>query len=98
RREDLRGLALAALWDAGARARARDLGEAVIVSRTVANVAWGALVRAADGREGVGGGSEPLVTESALRWVQRGWVEESTAIRSAQSPFVSSSEGRSRLP
>jgi hypothetical protein len=82
KREELRGLAAAALWDAapptagakadGVRARAHELGDELATSRVVGNVAWGALLRAA----AKGGESfEPLVAETPFRWIQRGWLE-----------------------
>lgn len=46
KRDELRGLAVAALWDAGDRERARDLSDELVSSRCLASVAWGALVRA----------------------------------------------------
>jgi hypothetical protein len=86
KREDLRGMAAAALWDAappetgagsvgsidGPRARARDLCDELLTSRVIGNVAWGALLRAA----AKGGASfEPLVSETRFRWIQWGWLE-----------------------
>ncbi|MGH7280438.1 MAG: hypothetical protein ACRELY_02860 [Polyangiaceae bacterium] len=47
RRDELRGLAVAALWDVGHRDLARDLSADLMTSKHVANVAWAALVRAA---------------------------------------------------
>jgi hypothetical protein len=50
KRDELRGLAVAALWDTGdaaARERARDLSDELVTSRCIGNVAWAALVRAA---------------------------------------------------
>jgi hypothetical protein len=82
RREDLRGMAAAALWDAStdpsdegaARARAwvRDAADELLSSRSLGNVAWGALIRAA--ARG-GGAVEPLVAETPYRWIQWGWLE-----------------------
>jgi hypothetical protein len=88
KREELRGLAVACLWDSarspsspppsggaktdGARARARDLTDDLVSSRLVGNVAWGALLRAA----AKGGETfEPLVSETPFRWIQWGWLE-----------------------
>ncbi|MGH7435402.1 MAG: hypothetical protein ACRENE_06985, partial [Polyangiaceae bacterium] len=84
KREELRGLAAAALWDsaasspvngkgdAAARTRARDLGDDLVESRLVGNAAWGALLKAA----AKGGASfEPLVSETPFRWIQWGWLE-----------------------
>jgi hypothetical protein len=82
RRDELRGLAAAALWDASppgagdgaARAREQALGfaEELLESRVVGNVAWGAMIRAA--HKGAGG-LEPLVQETPFRWIQWGWLE-----------------------
>jgi hypothetical protein len=82
RREEFRGMAAAALWDASpqsdgepaarARARARELADELVESRVMGNVAWGALIRAA--AKG-GAGAEPLLTETPYRWIQWGWLE-----------------------
>src|SRR5262249_12896604 len=63
KRDELGGLAVAALWDAGGgdagggdasgaatREKARDLSDELVTSRCLASVAWGALVRAAHAR------------------------------------------------
>jgi hypothetical protein len=83
KREDLRGLAVAALWDsagergAGLRERARQLAEELLVSKTLANVAWATLVRAASARGSRedGGGRSQVVTETPFRWIQWSWLE-----------------------
>jgi hypothetical protein len=83
RPEELRGMAVAALWDAGARlddrngaealrARATELARELAASRVVGNVAWGTLVAAA--ARGAGG-KGPLLSETAFRWIQWGSVE-----------------------
>lgn len=82
KREELRGLAAAALWDASPpsagdhaapmRARALALTDDLVGSRVVGNVAWAAMIRAAH----KGGGAEgPLVHETPFRWIQWGWLE-----------------------
>jgi hypothetical protein len=87
-KEELRGMAAAALWDAScaavtavsgasddaARARqtAVEIADELMASRVLGNVAWGALIRAA-AKGGAGG--EPLLSESAFRWIQWGWLE-----------------------
>lgn len=74
KREDLRGLAAASLWDAGAHDDALVLAEELSASRHFGNVTWAALVRAA--RASLGAQAEGLVvTEARLRWVQWGSVE-----------------------
>jgi hypothetical protein len=76
RREELRGLATAALWDLGELDRARDLASELGTSRVVGNVAWGALVRAAWTRVRAGESKgETVVNEIPFRWIQWGWLE-----------------------
>jgi hypothetical protein len=75
KREELRGLAAAALWDtadASSRARAREIADDLVASRVVGNVAWGARIRAAAKQNGA---SEALVAETSFRWIQLGWLE-----------------------
>jgi hypothetical protein len=82
RREELRGMAAAALWDASppsvgdgaprARSQAREIADELLASRVMGNVAWGALIRAA--AKG-GASAEPLLTETPYRWIQWGWLE-----------------------
>lgn len=74
KRDELRGLAVACLWDvgdAGARQIARDLSDELITSRCISSVAWGALVRAAHARNS----EDVVVNETPFRWVQWGWLE-----------------------
>ncbi len=83
KREDLRGMAAAALWDASPpsggeqaakmRARARDAAEELAGSRIFANMAWGGMIRAA--ARGATGGAEPLLVETPFRWIQWGSLE-----------------------
>jgi hypothetical protein len=85
KREELRGMAAAALWDASLpadgeaavkmRARAEALADELLSSKIVGNIAWGALVRAASGRGGAGAVRTPLLTETPFRWIQWGWLE-----------------------
>jgi hypothetical protein len=80
KREELRGMAAAALWDASSgadvraedRDRALDIADGLLSSRIVCNVAWGALIRAAS-RGAVG--LDPVLTETPFRWIQWGWLE-----------------------
>jgi hypothetical protein len=84
KREELRGMAAAALWDASPpaggeaamtmRAKARDISDELVSSRVLGNVAWGALIRAA-AKGGAGAGVEPVLTETPFRWIQWGWLE-----------------------
>jgi hypothetical protein len=80
KREELRGLAAAALWDAASpdreagarqRARARDVADELVLSRVIGNVAWGALICAAS----KAGSFDPLLGETPFRWIQWGWLE-----------------------
>lgn len=79
KRDELRGFAVAALWDTGdetARNRARDLSDELVASRCISSVAWGALVRAA--HAGAIGKSDPnfvVAAETPFRWIQWGWLE-----------------------
>lgn len=77
KREELRGFAVAALWDGGSREEARDLADELVVSRSLTNVAWGALVRAAH-HVGAGRTDAPafvVASETPFRWIQWGWLE-----------------------
>jgi hypothetical protein len=78
KREDLRGLALAAMWDAGMRERARAIADELLGSKSLASAAWATLVRAAAARaprEHTGNGDAPVLTETPFRWIQWGWLE-----------------------
>jgi hypothetical protein len=70
KREALRGLAVAALYDAGSRPRAQEIAEGLGSSRSLTTLAWGGLVRAARG-----GKDDVVVTESNYRRLQLGWAE-----------------------
>jgi hypothetical protein len=78
RKDDLRGLATAALWDLGLHDDARRLSGDLLGSRSLANVVWGVLVRAAAAR-GPRGADRPheeeVTSETAFRWMQWGWLE-----------------------
>lgn len=74
KRDELRGLAVACLFDAGDEARARELSDELLVSKSLSNVAWGALVRAAASRPASPRGT-PVVSETAFRWIQLGWLD-----------------------
>ncbi len=74
RREELRGLATAALWDLGMTERARELASELSTSKVVGNVAWATLVRAASLRARPGDESN-VVAEIPFRWIQWGWLE-----------------------
>lgn len=70
RQESLRGLAAAALFDAGCRDLASRLADELVHSKKLSTMSWAALIRAG------GAGKLPrLVTETSFRRVQRGWVQ-----------------------
>jgi hypothetical protein len=71
KRDDLKGLAIAALWDAGAHEQALSLAEGALRSRSLSTAAWAALVRAAAENQW----DEPVIDEPTFRRVQWGWVE-----------------------
>jgi hypothetical protein len=79
KKDELRGLAVAALWDVGLRDRARDMTDELLASKVIGNVAWGALIRAAGARAAAGSNGtsehESVVTETPFRWIQWGWLE-----------------------
>jgi hypothetical protein len=70
RREPLRGLAAAALFDLGERGAAIEVATALAESRRLATLTWSCLVEAAaSGKE-----TAPLITEPRLRRIQLGWL------------------------
>jgi hypothetical protein len=73
-RDDLRGLAAAALWDLGERARAVALAEALAHSEELSAQVWAALIHAAASAPTAKQPRE-LVTETTFRRVQLGWLE-----------------------
>jgi hypothetical protein len=76
RREELRGLATAALWDLGMTDRALELALELSNSKVLGNVAWATLVRAASLRGMPRGAHDSsLVGEIPFRWIQWGWLE-----------------------
>ncbi len=85
KKDELRGLAAAALWDIGdaaSRDKARELADELVLSKIIGNVAWGALIRAAAARGGspthssnAHGSADGVVAEASFRWTQWGWLE-----------------------
>jgi hypothetical protein len=80
KRDELRGFAVAALWDSGgrpdgasSRQLARDMADELVTSRCISSVAWGALVRAAHTRHA--DIDAVVAKETPFRWVQWGWLE-----------------------
>jgi len=83
-REELRGLAAAALWDASPasggehasrmRMRVTEITDELLRSQNIGNVAWGSLIRAAS-KIGESAEMPPLLRETPYRWIQWGWFE-----------------------
>ena len=74
KRDELRGLATAALWDAGKRDASRELAKELIASKVgLFSSAWATLVLLADA--GRIHSSQALAHEPAVRWIQAGWLE-----------------------
>jgi hypothetical protein len=72
KRDEVRGLAAAALWDLGERDLACEIAKQAEASRSLSSLTWGALVAAAlAGKVG----SDALLAEPTFRRVQWGWVE-----------------------
>ena len=72
KRDEVRGVAAAALWDLGERDTALRTAEEVEACRSISAVTWGALVNgAAAGKLG----PSPMLAEPTFRRVQWGWVE-----------------------
>lgn len=72
RREGLRGLATAALYDAGEREWSFTMSERLLGSRQLASATWAAILRAAKASSLQDGSA---VTEERFRHVQLGWLE-----------------------
>jgi hypothetical protein len=70
RREALRGLAVAALFDVGDREWALECAKTLVSSRHLASVAWGALIQAAHEAK-----APEVTTEPSVRRIQFGWSE-----------------------
>ena len=70
RREAVRGLAAAVLFDAGERELALDTAKSLLKSRHLASVAWGALIHAAHLKK-----DGEVATEPNVRRIQFGWSE-----------------------
>jgi hypothetical protein len=70
-REELRGLAAAALWDLGARVEALGAAEALAEASSLTSQAWSALVRAA----ALDPAAPAVLTEPSFRRLHWGSVE-----------------------
>jgi hypothetical protein len=78
RKEESRGIATAALWDLGLHDDARRLSGQLVGSRSLANVVWAILIRAAAARgprSASGLPEDEVMTETTFRWMQWGWLE-----------------------
>ena len=73
-RDELRGLAVAALWDGGKRELARELAASLVESKAgLYSSTWATLVLLA--HVGRIPASLPIAHEPAVRWIQAGWLE-----------------------
>ncbi|HEX3854283.1 MAG TPA: hypothetical protein VHW01_25140 [Polyangiaceae bacterium] len=70
RHEAVRGLAAAALFDAGEQEHAQSFAKSLLASRHLSSPAWGALIQTAELR-----GARELATEPMVRRIQFGWSE-----------------------
>jgi hypothetical protein len=70
RREAVRGLAAAVLFDAGERELALHTAKALLGSRHLASLAWGVLIHAAHQKK-----DAEVATEPSVRRIQFGWSE-----------------------
>jgi hypothetical protein len=70
RREPVRGLAAAALFDVGEVDAALELAKGLVNSRHLSSVAWGALIHAAHAK-----GTKEITDEPTVRRIQFGWTE-----------------------
>jgi len=70
RREAVRGLAAAALFDAGEREWALDCAKTLTTSRHLSSVAWGALIQTAHAKH-----LPEVISEPSVRRIQFGWSE-----------------------
>lgn len=71
-RDDIRGLAAAALWDLGEQERSLSIVRALAESPDLSALGWSALVASAANGGKTNG---EVLTETAFRRVQLGWVE-----------------------
>lgn len=74
KRDELRGLAVAALWDAGKADAAKQLANELLEQKAgLFSATWAMLVLlAAEGRIPAG---TPVAFEPVVRWIQAGWLE-----------------------
>jgi hypothetical protein len=72
RREAVRGIAAAALYDTGDTEASLELGDELAQSKQLATLTWGNLLQAARAGRLV---NKSIVVEPTFRRVQLGWVE-----------------------
>jgi len=72
KRDEVRGVAAAALWDLGEKDLARKAAELSEGSKNISTMVWGALVMAAAEGKAC---PTPVLGEPTFRRVQWGWVE-----------------------
>jgi hypothetical protein len=72
KRDEIRGVAAAALWDLGEHELARKMAEQAEAGRSLSSLTWAALVSAAAAGKL---GTDSLLAEPTFRRVQWGWVE-----------------------
>jgi len=71
RREDLKGIALAGLWDSGAHDAATAIADEALHAKAHCTLAWASLVKLAALQRL----DTPVVDEATYRRVQSGWLE-----------------------
>jgi len=72
KRDEIRGVAAAALWDLGEHELARKVAEQAEAGRSLSSLTWAALVSAAAAGKL---GADSLLAEPTFRRVQWGWLE-----------------------
>lgn len=71
KQQEQRGLAIAALWDAGRKQTALELAHHAMRSRSLSTLAWAGLVQTASARKS----QQPVVDEPNYRRIQTGWLD-----------------------
>jgi hypothetical protein len=71
KREDLKGVATAGMWDAGSRDAAIALASEAVRSKSLSTAAWGCLVKMAAAAKS----DVPVIDEPTFRRAQWGWLE-----------------------
>lgn len=71
KREDIKGIAVAGLWDAGGKDAAIAIANELIKSKSLSTATWACLVKLAAAT----GSTAPVVDEPTFRRAQWGWLE-----------------------